>query len=270
MQKIAQFIMSKKFIPVILTITAICLFINFQSQGKNDHNDNPKEKHSKVLKNVRILLEDGHFSPQKIDDVFSKKVLKKFLEELDNEKNIFLKSDINGFKKYENSIDDEMNGKPLTSFYDINQVYQKRVEEVTLLYPSILEKPMEFNTDEKVQLESEKIDYPKNEKERFETWRKRLKYLVLSKFSDMQDDREKNKDKKDFVFKADSTLEREAREQVKKQMQRYFTTKKTRESVKDDPKTINLAEKRQKRPNGKKRITFSIKCNYLFLKYFFA
>ena len=79
MQKIAQFIMSKKFIPVILTITAICLFINFQSQGKNDHNDNPKEKHSKVLKNVRILLEDGHFSPQKIDDIFSKKVLKKFL-----------------------------------------------------------------------------------------------------------------------------------------------------------------------------------------------
>ena len=104
MQKIAQFIMSKKFIPVILTITAICLLINFQSQGKNDHNDNPKEKHSKVLKNVRILLEDGHFSPQKIDDIFSKKVLKKFLEELDNEKNIFLKSDINGFKKYENSI----------------------------------------------------------------------------------------------------------------------------------------------------------------------
>src|SRR5205823_5360380 len=38
------------------------------------------------------------------------------------------------------------------------------------------------------------------------------------------DDREKNKDKKDFVFKADSTLEREARTQVQKQIGRYFST----------------------------------------------
>ena len=53
-----------------------------RKKGKYKKTNGPKEKHSKVLKNVRILLEDGHFRPQKIDDIFSKKVLKKFLEEL--------------------------------------------------------------------------------------------------------------------------------------------------------------------------------------------
>jgi carboxyl-terminal processing protease len=230
MHKIAQFIMSKKFIPVILGLTAISLFFTYQSQGKNDNNENPKEKHTRVLRNVRILLEDGHFSPQKIDDIFSKKVFKKFIEELDDEKDIFIKSDISSFKKYENKIDDEMLGSPLISFYIINELYQKRAEEVASIYTAILQKPMDFNLDEKVQLDAEKSDFPKNEKERYDIWRKRMKYAVLSKYVDLQEDREKNKDKKDYIIKADSTLEREARDQVRKQMQRYFTTKKTRET----------------------------------------
>lgn len=46
----------------------------------------------------------------------------------------------------------------------------------------------------------------------------------------MLNDREKNKGKDDFKFKADSTLEREARDAVRKQIERYFATKKTREN----------------------------------------
>jgi len=70
MQKIADFIMSKKFITVILVLTVFALFLNYQSQGRND-NDDPKAKHAKILRNVRILLEQGHFNPKKIDDKFS-------------------------------------------------------------------------------------------------------------------------------------------------------------------------------------------------------
>ncbi len=238
MHKIANFMMSKKFIPVIIALTCISLFFTFQSQGKNDTNDDPKERHAKILKNVCILLEEGHFKPKMIDDGFSKNVLKKFIEELDDEKAVFLKSDVNDFKKYENSIDDEMHGKVLVSFYDINTVYQKRVAETALLFKSLLEKPMDFSADEKVQLDAEKIDYPKNLTERNEAWRKRLKYAVLGKFVDMQDDREKNKDKKDFIVKADSTMEREARDQVRKQMERYFSTKKTRETEEENFSTF--------------------------------
>ena len=64
---------------------------------------------------------------------------------------------------------------------------------------------------------------------------------MLSKYADLLDDRANNKDKKTieitdstldkepkptikFVYKADSTLEREARDQVRKQIGRYFTT----------------------------------------------
>ena len=230
MQKIANFIMSKKFIPVILVLTGASFFLAFQSQGKNDNEDNPKLRYAKILRNVGVLLEEGHVNPKKIDDDFSKEVFKKFLGTLDGDKNILLQSDINGFKKYETSIDDEIHGAPIESFYAINEVYLKRLNEVSVLYKDILAKPFDFTRDESVMMDPEKLNFPASAADRTDTWRKRLKYLVLDKYVTMQDDREKNKAKKDFKIKPDSTLEREARDQVRKQIERYFVTKKTRET----------------------------------------
>ncbi len=225
--------MSRNFIPVIIVLTGLGLFFSYQSQGRND-NDDPKTRHQKILHKVGILLEDGHYSPKKIDDQFSKSVIKKFTQNLDDEKSIFLRSDIEKFKKFDTKVDDEIHDAPLESFYAINEVYIKRRDEVAVLFKVLLEKPFDFTTDEKIQMDPEKYDYPKNENERTDQWRRRLKYAVLARFVDMQDDREKNKDKKDFVLKADSTLEREARDQVRKQMDRYFSTKKTRETEEED------------------------------------
>ena len=230
--------MSKKFIPVILVLTGASLFVAFQSQGKNENEDNPKSRYSKVLRYVGMYLEDGHFSPKKIDDVFSKGVLKKFTEELDNEKSIFLQSDIESFKKFDARIDDEIHGSDLQSFFAINEVYMKRRDESFLLINEVLAKPFDFTKDETIQMDRDKLSFPKSEAERKEVWRKSLKYIVLGKFAELQEDREKNKAKKDFVQKADSTLEREARDYVKKRMERSMTTKKTHETTDENFSTF--------------------------------
>lgn len=237
MHKIAQFIMSKKFIPVILVLTAASVFVAFQSQGKSDY-DNPKSKYTRILRNVGLLLEQGHYSPKTIDDNFSKEVLKKFENDLDADKNILLKSDIEAFKKFETRIDDEIHGAELISFFTINDTYLKRLNETSNLYKTILDKPFDFTKDESVMLDREKLDFPTSEAERTEIWRKRLKFLTLSRYSNMLDDREKNKDKADFKYKADSTLEREARDAVRKQFDRYFTTKKTSDNIDENFSTF--------------------------------
>lgn len=237
MHKIAQFIMSKKFIPVILVLTAASVFVAFQSQGKSDY-DNPKSKYTRILRNVGLLLEQGHYSPKTIDDNFSKEVLKKLENDLDADKNILLKSDIEAFKKFETRIDDEIHGAELISFFTINDTYIKRLNETSTLYKTILEKPFDFTKDESVLLDREKLDFPASVAERTEIWRKRLKFLTLSRYSNMLDDREKNKDKADFKYKADSTLEREARDAVRKQFDRYFTTKKTSDNIDENFSTF--------------------------------
>lgn len=222
--------MNKHFFSIVIGLTITGLFFGYQSQGRSDFDDGPKAMHAKILKNVGILLEEGHYSPKKLDDAFSKQVFKAYLEELDDEKNILLQSDIEALRKFEKGIDDEIKGKSLESFYFIQEMYQKRIAEVAKLYKTMLSKPMDFGIDEKFQPDPEKRNFPKNISDREELWRKRIKFTVLTKWVDLKDEQERRKNDSGFVFKQDSTLQREASEQIAKQMDRYFTTKKTRET----------------------------------------
>ena len=232
--------MSKKFLPVLLVLTVASLFVAFKTQGRSG--DNPKTKNEKILRNVGALLEQGHYSPKIINDSFSKLVLLRFVKDLDEDKSIFLQADIDSFAKYENRIDDEIHGAKLESFYAIDDTYTRRLNQASTYFTDLLSKPFDFTKDENVLLDGDKLNYPKTEEDKKEAWRKRLKYMVLSKYSDLLDDREANKNKKPglkpgdsasnaiikkFVYKADSTLEREARGLIRKQIDRYFTTLKT-------------------------------------------
>jgi carboxyl-terminal processing protease len=240
MLKIQQIIMSKKFLPVLLVLTIASLFVAFQTQGRGG--DNPKTKNEKILRNVGLLLEQGHYSPKNINDSFSKQVLKRFVKDLDEDKSIFLQTDIDSFAKYDNRIDDEIHGAKLESFYAITEAYTRRLNQSSQYFTEILSKPFDFTKEEEIVLDGDKLQYPSNDAAKKEVWRKRLKYLTLVKYSDLVDERENNKNKKQvttsadslsgkeekkFIYKADSTLEREAREHVKKQIDRYFTTLKT-------------------------------------------
>lgn len=229
--------MSKKFIPVMLVLVATGLFVAFQTQGNPDR-DNPKSKYTRIIRNVGMLLEQGHYSPKTIDDNFSKQVLKKFIDDIDDDRNILLQSDIESFKKFETRIDDEIHGSELLSFFAISGVYINRLKETAGLYTDILAKPFDFSKEEEVLLDREKLNAPKTEAERKDIWRKRLKYLVLERYNQSLDTREKNKDSAGFKFKADSTLEREARDAVRKQIDRFFSTKITRENTDENFSTF--------------------------------
>ena len=232
MNPLMNFIMSKKFLPVLLILICGGLFVTYGVMGRGDHdNDNPKTKYETVLKNVGIVLEQGHYSPKKIDDKFSEEVLKKYEDGLDPDKYIFYQKDINDFKKYQDKIDDEIHGAPLESFYAISKSYLARLNEVAKNYKEILSKPFDFTKNESLQLDGDKRNYPQTEAERYDYSRKRLKYLVLGRFIDLQDERAKQS--KDSAYKPDSALEREAREKVEKQMDRFFLTLKNHNTPDD-------------------------------------
>jgi carboxyl-terminal processing protease len=168
------------------------------------------------------MLKEGHYSPKPIDDDFSKKIFNRFFENLDPNKNIFLKEDIESLKKFETKIDDEMKGAPVEFFIAAGNIFDKRIEEAALLYKEILANPFDYSTDEVIVTDPEKINFPGSVAERKENWRKWLKYQSLEKYTDLLDIREKNKNEKDFKVKTDAEMEKEAREKVAKVMDRTF------------------------------------------------
>jgi carboxyl-terminal processing protease len=223
MPKVLKYMLQRKNLPIVLLLFGAGLFLAFRSLGFGLGNGNPPTKYEKILHNVGEMLAEIHYSPKKIDDNFSKEIFKKYLgEKTDDQKNILLQSDIQQLKKYETKIDDEILGGPVQFVPAVTEIYKKRLPETEEIYKEILSKPFDFTKDESANFNDEKLDYPKNEADRKEAWRKRLKYLTLERYYDLLEDREKNKGKENFVVKTDEQLEQEARDRVLKILNRNY------------------------------------------------
>lgn len=213
-----------------LVLTALVLFgslfIAFRSIYGTDSNEKIAQQ-QKLLSTVGALLEQQHYSPKKINDDFSKKVFKAYLDQLDGDKSIFIASDINGLKKFETSIDDEIYGSGIQFQPAVSAIYEKRVAETMTYYKDILAKPFDYSINESVQLDGEKLSYANSDAERKDRWRKKLKYYALERFIDLQEEREKNKGKDSFKVLPDDSLELNARTSVLKMMDRTFNRIKT-------------------------------------------
>ncbi len=210
----------KRNYKVILVITALSavLWSFIPSKKKSD-----PEKDKLLLELLTMVLERGHYSPVAIDDAFSKKVYAKYLDNIDPTKRFFLQSDIEEFSKYETKIDDMIKNKDLTFFNLTNSRLLQRMQECRAIYDDVLDNPFDFNTNENINVDYEKLPYAKNKRELVDRWRKQLKLQALSSITDKQklEDDKKEKDAK-YVVKSFETIEKEVRETSLKSLNEYF------------------------------------------------
>lgn len=226
MQKFKQFMKSRKGLVLTAFVLFGSLFIAFRSINGTDSNEKIAQQ-QKLLNTVGALLEQQHYSPQKINDDFSRKIFKAYLSQLDGDKSIFIAADVNAVKKFETTIDDEIHGASIQFQPAVSAIYEKRVAETMLYYKDILSKPFDYSINETVQLDGDQLGYTSTEAERKDRWRKKLKYYSLERFIDLQEEREKNKGKDSFKVLPDDSLELAARTSVLKMMDRTFNRIKT-------------------------------------------
>ena len=210
----------KRNYKVIIVITALSavLWSFIPSEKKSD-----PEKDKLLLELLTMVLERGHYSPVAIDDAFSKKVYAKYLDNIDPTKRFFLQSDIEEFSKYETKIDDMIKNRDLTFFNLTNSRLLQRMQECRDIYDDVLEKPFDFDANENINVDYEKLPYAKNKRELVDRWRKQLKLQALSSITDKQklEDDKKEKDAK-YAVKSFETIEKEVRESSLKSLNEYF------------------------------------------------
>lgn len=222
MRSLLKYLLDMKRLPyVILLLVLTISFFAFNS--KIAGSKNPPGKYEEILSLVGQMLTHGHFSPQKIDDNFSKKVFTKYIDDLDVEKNVFLKTDINELtQKYSERIDDEIKGDKVESFITISNIFNERLKQAEAWSNEILAKPFDYTIQESVDLDGTKLDFPANDQERKERWRKKIKYYALERYVDLLDERVANKNKKGYVVKTNEQLEKDARAKTDTLINRLF------------------------------------------------
>jgi carboxyl-terminal processing protease len=191
------------------------LFFAFNT-FKSENQESPELRQRKLLSTIGQLLESEHYSPRNIDDAFSKEVFNAYFKALDPEKNTFLQSDLDSLSNYSATIDDEIHGATIAFQPAVSRIYALRIIETKAIFNQIMDQPFNFNLDDSILLNSDKMAYPKDVTERAKRWEMLLKYRTIERYASLIEEREKNKDKEKFVYKNDSTLEAESRAYIKK------------------------------------------------------
>ena len=128
----------------------------------------------KTLYYLRYL----HYSPKNLNDDYSSKIFDGYLKILDPNKLYFNKSDIKGFEKYRDKIDDFLMQRDAEIAFDIFKVFRKRLEQRTKTIKELIESDFNFGVDEELNIDRDSYVW-KSESEINNEWRKRIKNDTL-------------------------------------------------------------------------------------------
>ena len=129
---------------------------------------------------VGRLLEEGHYTRQKLNEDVSKKFLQTYLEMLDFSHLFFTQKDVDELTgKYASSMAGDVLLGNLKPAYEIYAVYTKRVDDRVAKIKELLKQPIDFKSNATVELSRQKSSWPKDEAEADQLWRGRISNELL-------------------------------------------------------------------------------------------
>jgi carboxyl-terminal processing protease len=121
------------------------------------------------------VLARYHYKATPLDDVLSEKIFDRYFKSLDSEKLYFVQGDIDQFAPMRSKLDDAINNENLTLPFAVYNLYTQRFGERMAYARTLLKGKFDFTSDETVQLDREKAEWPKSDDEVKDLWRKRVK-----------------------------------------------------------------------------------------------
>ncbi|MWN31597.1 MULTISPECIES: carboxy terminal-processing peptidase [unclassified Gilliamella] len=138
------------------------------------------EIHQVVAKRVTNFFTQSHYRNFALDGAFSAQIFDRYFKLLDGNKSIFIQSDVDSFRDRQESLGQELVNGNLNTAYDIyNRFLLKRYNRYQYAL-DVLQRPMDFSTNDEVDFNREEIAWPTSETELNAYWDKRVKYDELS------------------------------------------------------------------------------------------
>jgi len=133
-----------------------------------------------IAVSVGNLLQEGHYTRQKLNEGVSRKFLQTYLELLDYSHLFFTQQDVDTLSaKHGNSIASDVLLGTLKPAYEIYDLYARRVDERVAKIKELLKQPIDFKNDGTIELSRQKSPWPKDEAEADQLWRGRIANEVL-------------------------------------------------------------------------------------------
>src|SRR5437763_6496366 len=133
-----------------------------------------------IAMSVGRLLEEGHYTRQKLNEDVSRKFLQTYLEMLDFSHLFFTQKDIDDLNaKYGSSMAGDVLLGNLKPAYEIYALYTKRMDDRVAKIKELLKQPIDFKGSATVELSRQKSSWPKDEADADAIWNARIANELL-------------------------------------------------------------------------------------------
>ena len=177
-----------------------------------------EEKDNLLLQTLLGGIQQLHFSPNEVDNDFSKQVFDLYLERLDSGRRWLTASELEMLKAYEMQIDDAVTNPNYEFFEKSVQLKKAGLARAEGYYKEILKAPFDFSKTEEIELDGDKKAFAKDEAQLKEYWRKSLKYDVMTRLATKLDQQEEAKNNE--IDKMDSDGEAKSEASLKEEMEK--------------------------------------------------
>ncbi len=164
------------------------VLLSSMTPKKPVHKKLDPKKETEILETILSIIKSRHIVSKRLDDDFSKKMFKTYLDSLDRNKLFLLQSDIEEFRKYETQLDDHLKTNDLTFFFMTFDRIKLRMAEGKEMYTSILKNKLDYtkNIDSEYSFmmnaeQANKLKFCKNKSELQKKWDCFLKTIVIER-----------------------------------------------------------------------------------------
>ncbi len=158
-----------------------------------------------------------HFSDKEMNDEQAGAAFILYIKQLDFQKRFLLQKDVEELAAFGSYIDDNLeqgtNSLPDAGF----DILGARIDQVEKMAEKILTGAMDFNAEESLETDPEKLQFVKDLSGLDDRWRKILKSQIISRYLQLEEESKKAKEKKN-----PETLIQEAKVKVAKQNKEIF------------------------------------------------
>ena len=200
MKLVAKFVFKVRlWLSVAIVATGL---LSLSTAAKADDFGKPSNADRQATRWVCELMEKQHLSQHPIDDEISQRALVKYLKALDPAKVYFLKSDVDEFGKFKDSLDDQIKAGDFTAAFEIFSRFLLRVDGGVKTATYWCDQAHDFSVDEELVTDRDLVDYAQDEAELNQRWRQRVKYNIL-------------------VLKGDETLKEDPLEKLRRRFKAF-------------------------------------------------
>ncbi|MEJ6613393.1 MAG: carboxy terminal-processing peptidase [Saprospiraceae bacterium] len=142
---------------------------------------NFQEREAMILTGVMKFMDQVHYNPKIINDELSVVIFDEYIEALDSRKRFLTQEEVDELAQFRDKIDDQIKIKTFEMFEMSNELIEKGIQRGQRIYASIDVSALDLTSNDKVNLDYENRERPKNEKALKKYWEQLITYDIISK-----------------------------------------------------------------------------------------